>query len=190
MDKLAIRKQIRQQRCSLTKIQQKQASHNLQYNLLQIKRLIYAKKIAIYLPTNGEIDLMPFINWCFARKKIIYAPKISHYPKYHMRFIRIYSAKDLQIGKYKILEPKNSKIHAKINTLNVMLIPLLAFDLRGTRLGMGKGFYDRYLHKTHHKLKPLRIGIAHDFQQLPYIAPNSWDVPLHLTVTNRKIYQF
>jgi len=190
MNKAQIRRQIKSKRLALTNIYQQQAAKNLKYNLLQIKRIIYAKKIAVYLAANGEISLSPFINWCLLNHKKVYAPIISRYPKHHMRFVRLFNLQNLKYGKYKILEPKNTKQTANIINLDVVLMPLVAFDKNGTRLGMGKGFYDRFLAKAQYKFKPYRIGIGYDFQHLPNIAHNNLDVPLNCAVTDYKIYYF
>ncbi|MGD8594123.1 MAG: 5-formyltetrahydrofolate cyclo-ligase, partial [Gammaproteobacteria bacterium] len=73
--------------------------------------------------------------------------------------------------------------------LNLVLTPLVAFDARGNRLGMGGGYYDRtfaYLRHQHRWRRPRLAGIAYDFQQVDRLERSSWDVPLSTIATPRK----
>lgn len=75
--------------------------------------------------------------------------------------------------------------------LDLVLVPLVAFDKTGNRIGMGGGFYDRtfaYLISGNTWYKPKLIGVAHELQQLNSIQPNPWDVPLDGIVTERCLY--
>ena len=74
---------------------------------------------------------------------------------------------------------------AWLSQLDIVLLPLLAFDDRGNRLGMGGGYYDRlFASRLHRKTKqPLRVGLAFDCQQAERLPMQAWDVPLHAVVT-------
>ena len=77
----------------------------------------------------------------------------------------------------------------QVSTLDVLLLPLLACDQHGTRMGMGGGFYDRTLACAPHK--PYRIGLAHDFQYLAVdLIRQPWDQPIHLLITPSAHYRF
>ena len=72
-----------------------------------------------------------------------------------------------------------------------MLLPLVGFDDRGGRLGMGGGFYDRslaYLRMRKNRHMPTLLGLAHECQRVDELAMASWDVPLRATVTDRAWY--
>ena len=69
-------------------------------------------------------------------------------------------------------------------------MPLLAFDRRGNRLGYGGGYYDRsfaFLKDQLRPTEPLLVGIAYDFQELPEIAPERWDIALDFIATDREL---
>jgi 5-formyltetrahydrofolate cyclo-ligase len=73
-----------------------------------------------------------------------------------------------------------------------VLLPLVAFDPQGGRLGMGGGYYDRtfaFLNGQKGGQKPKLIGLAHHFQQIPKLPIESWDVPLNAIVTDEQVIQ-
>lgn len=77
--------------------------------------------------------------------------------------------------------------------LDLIILPLVAFDLSGNRLGMGGGFYDRTLsfkHQRCHWKGPKLIGIAHELQRVDLLPVNDWDIPLDAVITEQKLYQF
>ena len=61
----------------------------------------------------------------------------------------------------------------------MLLIPLVAYDCNGNRLGMGSGYYDRHLESIRDQPAPLRVGIAYSLQKIDPIEENDWDIPLH-----------
>lgn len=77
--------------------------------------------------------------------------------------------------------------------IDVALVPLVAFDPSGHRLGMGGGYYDRtfrfLLHRRHWR-RPALIGLAYEFQCVDAIARRAWDVPLDAVVTEVRVYHF
>ena len=79
------------------------------------------------------------------------------------------------------------------NFLDIVFVPLVAFDLNGFRIGMGSGYYDRTFEK---KLAikdpkyPVLIGLAYEFQKQECLNHQPWDVPLDMVVTELKTYKF
>jgi 5-formyltetrahydrofolate cyclo-ligase len=77
--------------------------------------------------------------------------------------------------------------------VDLVLLPLVAFDDQGNRLGMGGGFYDTTLAMRaacHRFRRPRVIGLAHECQRIEHIATEPWDIPLDLIATDRHIYTF
>lgn len=94
-------------------------------------------------------------------------------------------------NQYGISEPDIPISHQlKPIELDIVLMPLVAFDLNGNRLGMGGGFYDRsfsFLMRRKSNKKPRLIGVAYDFQEIETLDSDSWDVPLDAVVTESRL---
>lgn len=94
----------------------------------------------------------------------------------------------IQVGPFGIPEP-SSGLEVKPVELDLVLVPLVAADLSGNRIGHGAGYYDKTFSFRTEQNTPLLIGLAHEFQIVSSIDPNSWDIPLDILITEEKIYQ-
>ena len=140
-----------------------------------------AKHIALYQAVNGEIDLSqlrlsPTHNCYFPviqdDKTLIFLPATSTTVFYK--------------NKFGILEPNVLRAFARRpNQLDIIFLPLVAFDEYGTRMGMGGGFYDRTLANER---PSLLIGVGYEFQRQSFIEPAAWDVPLAAVITEAHTY--
>jgi len=106
-----------------------------------------------------------------------------------MHFQRIGLHEKLTRNRFRIAEPIPCAARQRAPwTLDLILLPLVGFDLHGGRLGMGGGFYDRCLaYRQRHKQwqKPVLLGVAHACQQVDRLTLASWDVRLDAVVTDR-----
>lgn len=144
----------------------------------------YAKRIALYHALNGEVDLGDIWRTAPLHGKYCYFPVIKK--EGALLFLPATPASHFYHNEFGILEPEVEHHHSlSPEALDLILVPLVAFDEHGTRIGMGKGFYDQAL--AHHRPK-LLMGVAYDFQRFPFIEPQPWDVPLDAVVTERAIY--
>jgi 5-formyltetrahydrofolate cyclo-ligase len=101
-----------------------------------------------------------------------------------MSFHRLRRGAALITNRYGILEPAAGAPFVAPLALDLLLMPLVAFDEGGARLGMGAGFYDRYLSRIPQRLRPLLVGVAHEVQRSPQELPAApWDVPLDGVIT-------
>ena len=187
-----IRQKILQQRKNLDSDFQNHASLLVMEKLGNMKEFQKAQNIALYLAINGELNTLPIIKKSWKLKKNCYLPicncedktlSFSHYQQ-HDELIR---------NKYGIYEPNdNANNHIDIETLDLVITPLVAFDPRGNRLGMGCGFYDKTfaLKKNHKKQKPYLLGVAYEFQKIQKITANTWDIPLDCVITEKEVYLF
>jgi len=196
-----LRKMIRARRKKLTKLQQQQASELLKRSLINHDGIKKAKNIALYLTSDGELDVMNFILWCWQQDKEIYLPVLHPFCSGHLLFLRYQQNTEMTKNKYGILEPVLDVTQVcPINQLDILFTPLVAFDNTGARLGMGGGFYDRTLANwfkeqvmTTAKVKTYKlypIGIAHDCQFVDSIPTENWDIPLPEIITPSKSYCF
>jgi len=185
-----LRQLIRTRRNELTDNEQAQAAHLLKERLIRHEKVISAKRIAIYLANEGELDPKPFIQWCWQHNKEVYLPVLHPFCKGHLLFLRYKPDTQMSINQYGIEEPALDVTQiCPIEQLDVLCTPLVAFDTSGARLGMGGGFYDRTLsgwfhrHSLNTQAKPYPIGIAHDCQQVEQVPSEHWDVPIPEIIT-------
>ena len=188
----AIRQHIRQQRKKLTKQEQQQAAQQLEQQLTKLSEVLKAQHIAIYLSNDGELDTTLFIQWCWKQNKHVYLPVLHPFTKKHLLFFQYTQKTSMKKNKFGIPEPKlNIKTLCPLPQIDVLFMPLVAFDTQGNRLGMGGGFYDRTLanYQQDPPKKPLLFGLAHNCQQVDEVPIDSWDIPLQKIITPSKVIQ-
>ena len=178
-----IRKQMRRKRAQLSRVELKLAELGLWRQLSKISDFQKAKSVAFYLPHKGEISPVKSLYRAIGAKKQCYLPAILSNNK--MVFRRFTHRRELHNNRFGIPEPKPTSSHCTIRQLDLILMPLVAFDKRGNRIGMGGGFYDRALsHKRQFpSTRPKLIGLAHSFQEISSIGSEPWDIPLTMIVT-------
>lgn len=108
----------------------------------------------------------------------------------HLLFLRYTPETVLTPNKLRIPEPPlDIRQMITLDRLDVMMVPLVAFDDSGQRLGMGGGFYDRTLQNwRQHGFLP--VGVAHDCQQVERLPAEEWDVPLPAVLTPSRLWQW
>jgi 5-formyltetrahydrofolate cyclo-ligase len=192
-----IRQEIRYKRSQLSSLYQQEQGVLLREKLIEQKEVTNAKKIAIYLANDGELNTQPFINWCWQNKVSVYLPVIHPFSKGNLLFLRYEKTTILIKNTYGILEPTlDVRNIITVDKLDIIFTPLVAFDTGGNRLGMGGGFYDRTLANWHiqyqqnKQTKPLPIGLAHDCQKVEKIPFEIWDIPLPKIITPTTSYNF
>lgn len=146
-------------------------------------------KIGAYLAVQGEISLA---NWMAVQLiHRIYLPKLYEPVEPNLRFAPFTEKTSWVKNRFNIVEPQahwGQTLHAR--ELGVILMPLVAFNRSGDRLGMGAGYYDRALsfkRARQHCTKPILIGVAHSIQEHPQLISNSWDVRLDIIITEKEI---
>lgn len=188
----ALRRKLRQARRQLTPAQQRLAAGRLYRQLAQHPVFRRARHIALYLPNDGEIDPGLLLRAAQRRGKATYLPVLNPWPRTRMVFQRIKPGERLRRNRFDIFEPViRSARQRRVWALDLLLMPLVGFDGKGGRLGMGGGFYDRSLayramrKKSH---KPTLLGLAHECQRVDQLPLESWDVPIQGTVTDQGWY--
>ncbi len=191
MSAAKIRQQFRQIRRNLPVTEQTQHALLLQQHLHDFLAFKHALNIGAYIAIRGEISLNPWI--ASARRHSIFVPKLYEPLEPRLRFAALNRHTRWGKNRFGILEPVGhwgQTLHPR--RLDMILIPLVAFDRQGYRLGMGGGYYDRSLafrSTRRHWKKPLLVGVAHSCQQHPNLPHQPWDVPLDLIITERGMLQ-
>ena len=140
-------------------------------------------KIALYYPSNHELNVLKFLEFNNIMRQDILLPVINK--KNYMNFFSWKKNDVLFVNKFGLLEPTKSQIKVP----DIMLVPILAFDKNKYRLGYGKGYYDRYLKKYLQQFKNiLTVGVAFSFQRHHKLPINQNDVKLDFIITEKGIY--
>lgn len=150
----------------------------------------FQQKIMVgsYLSLGGELSTEP-INDYLLEKHELALPFMDVNVKGHMDFYAYKKGDRLIENRYHILEPENLPENLVTpDKFDALIVPLVAFDVDGNRLGMGGGYYDRMLKKLSSQC--LLIGVAYDFQMIANVPIEHWDMPLHEVITPTKHYVF
>jgi 5-formyltetrahydrofolate cyclo-ligase len=187
-----IRKQIRLRRQQLSLADQLHASQAISNNLANSQLFRNSRRIAGFLSNDNEPDLTPLMQLAWQQKKQWHLPIIG-LPNINQLWFAAYKKNDpLVVNRFGIGEP-DTPLHETTRSfgLDLVLMPLVAFDLGGNRLGMGKGYYDRtlkFLRLRRHWHKPRLVGIAYEFQKYEQLPQQPWDIPLDAIVTEKSVY--
>jgi 5-formyltetrahydrofolate cyclo-ligase len=186
-----LRQTIRQQRRALTYIEAESCAEQLAQQVYKHPLVLRSQRIAAYLAADGEIDPWPLLESLWSAGKQIYLPVLVPFSRQNLWFARFNPDDKLACNRYGIPEPVRRRL-TKPFALDLVLTPLVAFDIAGHRIGMGGGFYDRtfaFLQRRQHWHKPNLLGLAYEFQKQASIEPNSWDIPLNAIATETHVYE-
>jgi 5-formyltetrahydrofolate cyclo-ligase len=178
--KRQLRRLMRQTRRKLSRREQQQAANILSRKLSQNSSFKFATHIALYLANDGEINTQLAIQQAWQRGQTIYLPTLNPIRKGFLWFVEYRPNSPMRTNRFGITEPDpkhNKRIAPRF--LQVVGLPLVAFDSQGNRLGMGGGFYDRSFEFCRQAgTKPKLFGLAHQCQQVEALPLESWDMQL------------
>lgn len=183
MDKKDLRTNILQIRKDIPAHTREQKSLEIKKRLENSELFQNADHILFYYTHGSEVDTIPLINkW--ADKKNIYLPKLKNEEEFIA--LPFCNFDTLEKNLYGIPEPIQKKEDGKYEKkLDLIIIPGSAFDKNCNRLGMGKGFYDRYLNSNPNIPK---IALAFEEQILDKVPKDTYDVPVDFIITDQNIY--
>lgn len=157
-------------------------------NVLSTQYLQQAKKVALYNAHENEVDTIYLMRQLSQQGVELYLPVMSDGS---LLFYSYDINEQLSEAQYGIMQPVlQDKQPIDWSELDVMCLPLVAFDTQCFRLGRGGGFYDRALASslTQMKNKPWLIGLAYAFQCVNKLPIEPWDVPLDAVSTESHVY--
>lgn len=193
-DKSELRRRLRAQRNALPADDQRLAAAQLASHLAGTRLFRVSRRVACYLPNDGEIDTNSVIAHIWRMRKTCYLPVLSRLTHDRLWFAPTRPGMALAPNRFAIPEPVvQARDLVRAQELDLILMPLVGFDDRGNRLGMGGGFYDRSLEFLRHRArwrKPHVLGLAYDFQRVNGLAPDTWDIPLQGVVTDTAVYLY
>lgn len=175
MDKKALRAQIRQKKREMTPQQIAEKSQALLLQLLETEQYRRARTVYGYLPYNQEVRTVPVLQQALKDGKRVAVPKVMGED---MVFIYLEDLSRVAAGYGGIPEPvADEPVAADPHAL--VLMPGLAFDAQGRRIGYGGGFYDRFLSR---EPEHPTVALCYDFQMFTRLETEEFDIPVDLVL--------
>ena len=174
----AIRIACKNDRAQINPEERRQASETIAVKIAASDLFLSAENIAVYIPMKPEVDTWPLIRRAWQLKKRTFAPITKKTST--LRFRRFDADSKFSTNKMGLSEPVDGE-YVQAEMLDLVLTPLVAFDSRNNRIGMGGGYYDRtfsFLKENNDIEKPVLTGLAFERQHVEIIPPNPWDIPL------------
>lgn len=205
-EKKQIRKRLEEQRALLPEALRMQYSQQIcgrMANFISELRSdsdLQTLKIFVYIPFRDEIQLMPFIERCWQSGAIVYAPRVNK-AAHMLELYLIESEADLECGTWGIKEPRTTLPQLPIGSwpeLDIIVVPGIAFDEQGGRIGYGGGFYDRFMEEMDNSLgiqdhseaqtkKPLIVALSYQFQVLEQVPMEPHDFRVDVLITENSL---
>lgn len=173
MDKQEIRRKIRNRKQLVTETERRDAARAVFAALERTAAFMMADRILMYHSLPDELSTLEFLDKWHTRKQF-FLPRVNGV---NLELLP-YERTSLRLGAFHIEEPAEGT-PADPASMELIVVPAVAYDRRGNRLGRGKGFYDRLLSTT----KATTIGVAYDFQLLDELPVEPHDTPVHIVIT-------
>jgi len=181
--KTDLRKRIRQERALLAPSQRQTWDSEINNHLLNYVAQTQPRVVAAFLAFDGEPDLAPALIQMERQGLRLAVPVIRAAPgRSDMCFRQWSPGSDMRPNRYGIPEPVGT-LDVRLGEIDLALVPLVAWDAQGGRLGMGASFYDRFFQTVADQRQPYRLGVAYQLQQVERLPLDPWDIRLHGILT-------
>jgi len=184
-NKAAIRDQVKAKLAAMTSQQQHYASVAACKRLAELNQFQDASIVMLYMPMSNEVDLTPTAIRCFQAGKTVCVPRVDWHRK-DMNAVEVHSFDDhiMELDEHGLRMPRDGA-PIPTNLIDLVVVPGLAFDAHGHRLGRGGGYYDRFLSRL--KRSATSIGLAFDVQMIDLVPINDDDISVKVVVTDRRV---
>ena len=187
MSKHSIRQQMLCKRCELGADERDRAGNIIQQLLLVHQLFAAAEVVALYAPIRGEVATSLLFAAAVAAGKTVVYPRVAGNT---MDFVMVSDFASLQLGAFSVLEPNGCEIVAA-DRLDLVVVPGVAFDRCGCRLGYGKGYYDRaFSNIARNQRNCALVGLGYDCQLVAQLPREDHDIVLDWLITDREMLLF
>lgn len=180
-EKDSIRSYIAERRSALSDVEVIEKSSRISKNLSSLDSYKHSKSIALYSPILNEVRTRSIFYEALGFEKEVYFPRVNGSS---LDFHRIHNLEQLKVGKFGVLEPQSHLFKADIEQIDLFIVPGLAFDNSGNRVGYGKGYYDGALRNIPEINK---VGLCYSFQILDSVPADKNDQKVGTIVTEQGI---
>ncbi len=186
MSKSEQRTRALRSRRSLSREEIESLSGAVARRFLELPEFREARVVASYISKEDEVQTSRIVAECLAEGKTLIVPRADPATG-ALSFSPIRSVAELSPGHFGVLEPKPGAAEVTLGAADAVVVPVVAWDEQGHRLGYGKGYFDRAL-SSH--ARPLRVGLALEAQKASALPQSSTDVPLDIIVTEARVLRF
>ncbi len=184
-----LRDEFKLKRAKLDKKFVTEQGQKISQKIIDLGLLKKKKYVMCYSSANNEIDTKNLINFCLKKIKSVILPRIIDN---EICCFCVEDANQLEVGNFKIMEPKTDVCkNFAMEEIELIIIPGLVFDKNCNRIGMGKGYYDKFLKKLlSQNPKVTIVGICYDFQVVDNFEDEleEFDIPMNIVITESNIY--
>jgi len=182
--KIDLRREMRERLGSLSPGDVRATSAAVWERLSILSEFAGASWLLVYVSNGNEVDTHGLIQQLLALGKHVCVPQFDDAAQSYVASELRDFVTELAEGKFGILEPRRGVVRlVGMDRLDALLVPGLAFDGNGNRVGHGMGFFDRLLRET----KGTKIALAHDFQVLNEVPADAHDVRMDFIVTEKQV---
>lgn len=184
MNKKDIRRDILGKRNDISQIYRKEWDDSIFSKLINSDLYKEANRLFIYVNYSSEVNTIEIIKRALRDKKDIYVPKTCKESK-SMVAVKINSLNGLIVDKYGISEPPVVDKSEIASDFDLIIMPGVAFDIHGNRIGYGGGYYDKYIFSLEKNIK--KVALAYEIQIVEEIESEIHDIKVDYIITNEKI---
>ncbi|NLU49610.1 MAG: 5-formyltetrahydrofolate cyclo-ligase [Syntrophomonadaceae bacterium] len=178
----ALRRRAREQRSALSRSAVRRNSERVVRLLQTLEKLSRAQVLMGYMAIENEVDVWPYLEACWLEGKTVLLPRVEK-DRATMVAVPYTGPDNISTGDFGIREPLGAVFPP--DRIEVVIVPGVAFDRRGYRLGYGKGYYDRFL--TCLRPSAFICGVAHSCQVVSDIMPHAGDFRIPCLVTEKGV---
>ena len=186
MSKSEARKEALKLRRQLSPREVQALSASVRENLLHLPEYNASQIIACYVAKQHEVQTAEILKMALASGKRIVVPR-SDPVSFSLTFHEIHGLDELQLGNFGVLEPAQDSKTISLTKVDLVIVPVVAWDSRGNRMGYGMGYFDRALKD---KGKVRCVGLAFEIQLRDPLPTSSTDIPLDMIITEKRVVRF
>jgi len=181
-----IRDKIAKTLVPLTESEVEEKTRRIENRLFEFANFLEANIVLLYINSTSEVNSREILKRCFDYNKIVILPAFDT-TKYEMKLMKVDNLDtDLTLGPRGILEPDSSRCKvAPIECIDIAIIPGVAFDEKGGRIGSGDGYYDRLIPKL--SITTRKVALAFESQIIPIVHMESHDKYVDIIITEKRI---
>jgi 5-formyltetrahydrofolate cyclo-ligase len=187
LTKNGLRRRMTEERSALSLVRHRDMSNGVLANLRAVPLWSTLQEVLLYAPVRNEVDTWPLLEELWGRGVRVLLPRCRRCAPGEMEWAPATCRGDLTPGMHSIPEPDPATCRpAEPHRSDLVLLPGVAFDRLGYRLGYGGGFYDRFL-SLPALSRTTTIGLAFSFQVVDLLPREPWDIPVQMVVTELEV---